>query len=90
MAQSALKSHGIPGFSKLAERDRYFSSERDDLGHTPSIQQVHEVLLAGRECQKQWHNLNGWHVKVHARLLSAALQPPGLKKTTSPCGFMPW
>ncbi|SPO01537.1 uncharacterized protein DNG_04210 [Cephalotrichum gorgonifer] len=85
----ALRDYDVPGFSRLAEQDRYFSSARDELGHTPSVRQVRDILMAGKECQKQWHNLNGWHLKVHFRVLSAALHPPDRENTSLPCNYMP-
>ncbi|KPM45272.1 hypothetical protein AK830_g1304 [Neonectria ditissima] len=64
---------------KGATSDRYFSSERQSLGYTPSPDLVLDILFAAAECNGNSHPEATWNTEVHQRVLETALRQPKLR-----------
>ncbi|KAF5022985.1 hypothetical protein F66182_4942 [Fusarium sp. NRRL 66182] len=67
----------------------FFSDQRDLLGHTPSLEQITEILDAAAECQGKSHAEATWNIWVHDKLLRLALIQPGCSLWKQMIGFMP-
>jgi hypothetical protein len=61
---------------KGADSDRYFSTERESLGYTPSPDAVLDILFAAAECNTNSHPEATWNTEVHQRVLETALRQP--------------
>ncbi|KAH7115341.1 hypothetical protein B0J13DRAFT_514709 [Dactylonectria estremocensis] len=64
---------------KGASSDRYFSTERQSLGYTPSPDLVLDILFAAAECNGNSHPEATWNTEVHQRVLETALRQPTLR-----------
>ncbi|KAK7224715.1 hypothetical protein V2G26_012718 [Clonostachys chloroleuca] len=67
---------------------QYFSSNREDIGHTPSLECVIDILDAAAECNSKNHAEDSWNSEVHCRILDAALRPKGERKFSHLVNFM--
>ncbi|UPL02786.1 hypothetical protein LCI18_013720 [Fusarium solani-melongenae] len=50
------------------DSDFYFSQDRNELGCTPSLEDVNDILQAAAECQGNFHAEPGWNMLVHSEL----------------------
>ncbi|WAO97376.1 Hypothetical protein NCS54_01510100 [Fusarium falciforme] len=71
------------------DSDFYFSQDRDQLGSTPSLEDVNDILQAAAECQGNFHAEPGWNMLVHSEVLRLAFRPAGLPKFEHMVNFMP-
>ena len=62
---------------ELAEEDHCFTAVREQIGTTPSLESVLEILEAAMECSNQMHAEPSWNAEVHHRVLSLALRSSG-------------
>ncbi|RYC78182.1 hypothetical protein BFJ63_vAg18944 [Fusarium oxysporum f. sp. narcissi] len=70
-------SESSDDFEWVNWNDNYFSDKREALGHTPSPEDVSQVLDAAAECNTNSHPEANWNLEVHQLVLSLAFRPPG-------------
>jgi hypothetical protein len=87
--RDAIAGHSNEDVAELDD-DFYFSSDRDVLGHTPSLEEVTEIHQAAAECQGYDHAETTWNSWVHSPVLRLALKDPGSSVFRQVVGYMPW
>ncbi|KAF4956542.1 hypothetical protein FSARC_11544 [Fusarium sarcochroum] len=55
--------------------DKYFSTQRDDLGDTPPSGTVHKILSQAAFCESSGASQADWNVEVIHRILDVSLRP---------------
>ncbi|SCO92822.1 uncharacterized protein FRV6_16950 [Fusarium oxysporum] len=86
--RDAIAGHSNEDVAELDD-DFYFSSDRDLLGHTPSLEEVTEIHQAAAECQGYDHAETTWNSWVHSPVLRLALKDPGSSVFRQIVGYMP-
>lgn len=70
----AAQSH--TDFKWVLRSSGYFSDARDNVGHTPSFEDVLTVVAAAAECSTYGHPKANWNLEVHQPVLKLAFRPP--------------
>lgn len=70
-----------------AVSNMYFSDKRHELGHTPSLETVHQILYQAAFCNGSGSSEADWNMEVHHRVLEAALRPLNRPGANQPVDF---
>ncbi|KAH7009956.1 hypothetical protein EDB80DRAFT_838956, partial [Ilyonectria destructans] len=70
----AAQSH--KDFKWVLRSSEYFSDTRGNVGHTPSLEDVLNVVAAAAECSTYGHPEANWNLEVHQQVLKLAFRPP--------------